>query len=219
MALFKVGSRLFTREGPRAVEKLAPLVSGIFLDLKFHDIPYTVEAAVAAAAGLPGVRLMTIHALGGMEMMRAARRALGAKKDWPKLLGVTLLTSLDAAGLRQVGIAGRPVGRAVQLARLAQQAGLDGVVTSAREAAAVRGALGNGFLILVPAVRPAAQNVPPSRTRTRRVDDQARVGTPTEAIRVGADYMVVGRPVIAAPDPVVAAHAIIEEIARALRSR
>lgn len=205
--LFKVGSQLFTAEGPRAIEKLAGLGFGIFLDLKFHDIPNTVAGAVAAAAALPKVRLITLHASGGVAMMQAAREALAGKKQRPALLGVTILTSLDAAALRRVGVSGSPAIRALALARLAKEAGLDGVVASAQEARAIRRVCGPKFLIVVPGVRPASV----SR------NDQARVATPGQAIRNGADYLVVGRPISAAPNPRQATLAIADEIATARR--
>ena len=204
----KVGSQLFTSEGPRAVEKLAGLGFGIFLDLKFHDIPNTVAGAVAAAASLRSVRMMTVHACGGLAMMQAARKALAGKKRRPALLGVTILTSLDAAALRRVGISGSPASRALALARLAKASGLDGVVASAHEARAIRRACGSRFLIVVPGVRPSSASL----------DDQSRVATPAQAIRNGADYVVVGRPVTAGPNPRKAALAIGEEIALARRS-
>jgi orotidine-5'-phosphate decarboxylase len=208
--MFKVGSQLFTAEGPSAVEKLARLGPGIFLDLKFHDIPNTVAGAVSAAAKLPGVRLMNVHALGGLQMMRAAARALAGRRASPRLLAVTILTSLDAAALRRVGIAGRPESTAVRLARLARQAGLGGVVVSAHEVAAVRRTCGRRFLIVVPGVRPA--------TAAAR-NDQARRGTPGEAIRAGAYYLVVGRPITGSRDPRAAAADILEEMAQAERRR
>jgi orotidine-5'-phosphate decarboxylase len=205
--MFKVGLQLFTAEGPRAVEKLAGLGFDIFLDLKFHDIPNTVAGAVAAAADLPGVRLVNVHTLGGVAMMRAAREALTGKKRRPALLGVTVLTSMDAAELRRVGVSGPPSTRAVGLARLAKQAGLDGVVASAHEARAIRRACGARFLIVVPGVRPAGA----------AVNDQSRVATPGEAIRAGASYLVVGRPITGAANPREAALAITREIAEARR--
>jgi orotidine-5'-phosphate decarboxylase len=203
--MFKVGSQLFTTVGPKAVEKLAGLGYEIFLDLKFHDIPNTVAHAVAAGARLPGVRLMTIHASGGAEMMRAARDAAGTRAKRPRLLGVTVLTSLDAATLRSVGVATAPVQQAVALAKLAKASGLDGVVASAHEISEIRKACGPGFLIVVPGIRPA----------TAAADDQARVATPGDAIRAGADYLVVGRPITAAAKPREAAMRIGEEIAAA----
>ena len=200
-----MGSQLFTTVGPKAVEKLAGLGYEIFLDLKFHDIPNTVAHAVAAGARLPGVRLMTIHASGGAEMMRAARDAAGTRAKRPRLLGVTVLTSLDAATLRSVGVATAPVQQAVALAKLAKASGLDGVVASAHEISEIRKACGPGFLIVVPGIRPA----------TAAADDQARVATPGDAIRAGADYLVVGRPITATAKPREAAMRIGEEIAAA----
>jgi orotidine-5'-phosphate decarboxylase len=207
--MFKVGSRLFTAAGPASITELAGLVQGIFLDLKFHDIPSTVAGAVAAGAKLPEVRLITLHASGGSEMMEAARRAVGSLSDPPKLLGVTVLTSLDAASLKRVGIRGPLTTSAVRLAKLSQGAGMDGVVTSAREAKAIRRACGEDLIILVPGVRPS----------WAAAQDQARVSTPAEAIRAGADYVVVGRPVTAARDPREAVTRILDEIASALPAR
>jgi orotidine-5'-phosphate decarboxylase len=201
--LFKVGLQLFTSEGPRAVEKLAGLAFDIFLDLKFHDIPNTVAGAVAAAAELPRVRMVNVHTLGGIAMMRAAREAISGRKKRPALLGVTILTSMDAGALRQVGVFGPPGSRAVALARRAKQAGLDGVVASAREARAIRKACGPKFLIVVPGVRPVSA----------ALNDQSRVATPAEAIRAGANYLVVGRPITGAKDPRAAALAVAREIA------
>jgi orotidine-5'-phosphate decarboxylase len=203
----KVGSQLFTSEGPRAVQKLAGLGASIFLDLKFHDIPNTAAGAVAAAADLPSVRMLTLHITGGLAMMRAAREAVAGKKRRPALLGVTILTSLDAPALKSVGISGSVASRAVALARLAKQAGLDGVVTSMHEAKAIRRACGSQFLIVIPGVRP----------RNASVQDQSRVATPADAIRAGADYLVVGRPITAAQSPRNAALSIAEEIADASR--
>jgi len=207
--VLKVGSQLFTSEGPQAVKRLAGLGFDIFLDLKFHDIPNTVAGAVAAAARLPRVRMMTLHASGGLAMLKAARKAISHGKSRPALLGVTILTSMDAGALRRVGISGSPATRAVSLARLAKQAGLDGVVASAHEVRAIRRACGQEFLIVVPGVRPA----------TSAPGDQARVGTPAAAIRAGADYLVVGRPITKAHDPREAAFAIAHEIASVTRAR
>jgi orotidine-5'-phosphate decarboxylase len=203
--MFKVGSQLFTTEGPRALQKLAGLGFDIFLDLKFHDIPNTVAGAVRAAASLPKVRLLTLHASGGIEMMRAAREAAGARKGRPALVAVTILTSLDAGALGRVGMSGSPSNRALALARLAKQAAMDGVVASAHEVGAIRRACGPGFLIVVPGVRPANASL----------DDQSRVATPAEAIRAGADYLVVGRPITTAENPRDAANAIVNEISTA----
>jgi orotidine-5'-phosphate decarboxylase len=205
--LFKVGSQLFTAEGPRAVEKLAGMGFEIFLDLKFHDIPNTVAGAVAAAAELPKVRMMTLHTLGDAAMMRAARDAVAGMKNRPALLGITILTSMDARALRRTGISGSPASRALALARLAKQSGLDGVVASAHEALAIRRACGPTFLIAVPGVRPSST----------ALNDQSRVATPSQAIQAGADYLVVGRPITEAANPREAALAIVREIASAGR--
>jgi orotidine-5'-phosphate decarboxylase len=202
---FKVGSQLFTSEGPRAVEKLAGLGFGIFLDLKFHDIPNTVSHAVAVAAKLPGVRLMTLHAANGLAGLQAAREAVGGRKNRPLLLGVTVLTSFDLATLQQIGMQGSLQSRVLALAQLAKDAGLDGVVSPAYEAPAVRGRFGPEFKILVPGVRPASADL----------NDQSRVATPADAVRAGADYLVVGRPITAAKDPREAARAIVNDIAAA----
>jgi orotidine-5'-phosphate decarboxylase len=201
----KVGSQLFTTEGPRAIEKLAGLGFETFLDLKFHDIPNTLAGAVASAARLPGVRLLTLHALGGKAMMQAARQAAGDKKNRPALLAVTILTSMDAVALNEVGISNSPGTRALALARLAQESGLDGVVASAHEIRAIRAACGPKFLIVVPGVRPANSSA----------NDQSRVATPAEAIQWGADYLVVGRPITSAPNPREAALSIAAEMAAA----
>jgi len=203
--MFKIGMQLFTAEGPRAVERLAKLGAGIFLDLKFHDIPNTVAGAVLAAAELPGVRLVNVHALGGRQMMKAAALAVARRKRRPKVIGVTLLTSMDEDALSKIGILGPPVKRAVHLARMAKLAGLDGVVTSPREVSDIRRACGPNFLTVVPGIRP---------TESRR-DDQSRISTPGEAIRAGADYLVVGRPITSAKDPRAAAKKILEEISLA----
>jgi orotidine-5'-phosphate decarboxylase len=200
-----VGSQLFTAEGPRAVQELAGLGFGIFLDLKFHDIPNTAAGAVAAAAALPNVRMLTLHTLGDVPMMRAAMDAVAGKKNRPALLGVTILTSMDKAALRRVGISLTPAKRAVSLARLAKRAGLDGVVASAHETRAIRRACGPTFLIVVPGVRPASASL----------NDQARVATPSAAIEAGADYLVVGRPITEAATPRDAALSIAKEIASA----
>ena len=201
--MFKIGKQLFTAEGPAAVKSIARC-GPVFLDLKFHDIPNTIAGAVRSAAGLPGVRLVNVHALGGLAMMRAAARANPAPRR-VKLVAVTILTSMDAAELRRVGISGPPAARVVQLARLARKAGLDGVVASPQEARAIRRACGRDFLIVVPGVRPAGA----------ARGDQSRVATPADAIRAGANYIVVGRPITAADDPVAAAKSILREIASA----
>lgn len=206
--MFKVGKQLFTACGPEAVKEVARLGFAIFLDLKFHDIPNTVAGAVRAGRNIPGVVFINVHTLGGPLMMRAAADALaegGGAQSGQKLLGVTILTSMDEKQMEQVGISGEPLERAVRLAKLAQECGLDGVVASVQEARAIRKACGPDFLIVTPGVRHAAG----------RQDDQARVATPAEAIRAGADHIVVGRPITASPDPVEVTEQVLEEIERA----
>ncbi|HTV59981.1 MAG TPA: orotidine-5'-phosphate decarboxylase [Verrucomicrobiae bacterium] len=205
--LMKIGSQLFTAEGPQAVERIAALGHSIFLDLKYHDIPNTVASAVRAAVSLPKLRLLTIHTSGGLAMMRAAREAAGTRKSRPKLLGVTILTSMDAEEMARVGYEGSPAIRAVELAKLAKQAGLDGAVASIHEVRAIREACGPEFILLVGGVRPA----------TSATNDQSRIGTPAEAVMAGADYLVVGRPITGAADPRAAARAIAKEIHSAAR--
>jgi orotidine-5'-phosphate decarboxylase len=197
----KVGKELFTRSGPGLVEALVGRGFRVFLDLKFHDIPNTVAAACDAAADL-GVWMVNVHASGGRRMMEAARERLAAHARPPLLIAVTVLTSLDRDDLAEVGCPGEPVDRVLRLARLAQTAGLRGVVCSAQEAATVRGELGPGFLLVTPGVRPS--------TATR--DDQKRVMTPREALAAGADYLVIGRPITAAADPLAALQAIESDI-------
>ncbi len=202
---FKIGSQLFTAEGPKAIEKLGRF-GNIFLDLKFHDIPNTVAGAVAAAAELPGVRFLDLHALAGLEAMRAAVEAVAARKTRPRLLGVTILTSHDERSLKRIGLSGKPEANALRLAKLARQAGVDGIVASAREVKRIRRACGAGFVLVVPGIRPASAGV----------QDQVRVATPGDAIRAGADFLVVGRPITGAPAPAAAAAAIVAEIGQAL---
>ena len=213
VGMFKIGKQLFTSAGPEAVRQVAKLGSGIFLDLKYHDIPNTVAGAVLAAAALPGVQLVNIHALGGSAMMQAAVQAISAGvpmgEDRPRLLAVTLLTSMDKKAMREVGIGGTPLARVLQLAKLARKNGVDGVVASVQEAKAIRKACGREFLIVTPGVRPKEKNA------NGKKDDQARTATPREAIKAGADFMVVGRPILAAADPRAAATEIVEEIAAA----
>jgi len=210
VGMFKINIHLFTAEGPEAVRKIGALGPEIFLDLKFHDIPNTVVGAVSAAAELPKVRLLDLHTTGSEAMMRAGADALAKLgTDRPKLLGITILTSLKQSDLRRVGIGGTPGSRALSLARAAKKCGLDGVVASPQEVRQIRRACGRDFLIVVPGIRPISGE-------SKRRDDQARVATPAEAIRAGADYLVVGRPITAAADPPRAARAIAEEIAGAL---
>jgi orotidine-5'-phosphate decarboxylase len=207
--MFKIGKQLFTAEGPEAVRRVAKLGAGIFLDLKYHDIPNTVAGAVSAAAELPGVKILNVHTLGGLEMMRAAAKALRGRRKRPKLIGVTILTSMDERSLLDVGIVGPIEKRVVRLARLAKKAGLDGVVTSPLEVASIKAACGEEFLTVLQGIRPS----------TASVNDQSRVATPAEAIQAGADFLGVGRPITRARDPRKAAQEILDEISAALHRR
>jgi orotidine-5'-phosphate decarboxylase len=202
MCRVKVGKELYTAAGPALVEKLQASGFGVFLDLKYHDIPSTVAAACAAAAAL-GVWMIDVHALGGRAMMEAARAALPGSGDRPRLVAITLLTSLGAHDMAEVGLGGNPQAAVLKLARLAQASGLDGVVCSAQEAPDLRRQCGKGFLLVTPGIRPAGAGQ----------DDQSRVATPRAAIAGGADYLVVGRPIARAPDPLSALRAISAEIA------
>jgi orotidine-5'-phosphate decarboxylase len=213
VGMFKIGNQLFTAAGPSAVKEIAALGSGVFLDLKYHDIPNTVAGAVLSAAAMSGVQLVNVHALGGKAMMEAAAQAISAGipmgADRPRLLAVTILTSMDQRTMKEVGVGGTPKSRVVKLAQLAKEAGVDGVVASVQETKAIRKACGDGFLIVTPGVRPKDSAVESSP------DDQSRKATPMEAIRAGADFLVVGRPILAAPDPRAAAQSIVDEIAAA----
>lgn len=219
VGMFKINIQLFTAAGPSALERLSQLGPGIFLDLKFHDIPNTVKGAISSALSLPGVQFLDLHALGGLEMMRAAAKArdeaAGGKSRVPKLLAITILTSMDDKALKQVGVSGPASKRVVHLARLAKKAGMDGVVASPQEVRAIRRACGQDFLIVVPGIRPVPGGSSPNRSK-RKLDDQARIATPAEAIHAGADYLVIGRPITGAADPVAAARAILEEVSSAL---
>ena len=210
VGMMKIGLELFTSEGPDIVRRIVDTGARVFLDLKFHDIPNTVARAVAAAARL-GVSMMNVHASGGVTMMRAAREAADRARPGnaarPVLLAVTVLTSLDAEALAQVGVDRAPEEQVVELARLARSAGMDGVVASAREVAAIRNACGREFVAVTPGIRPAGG----------ATEDQKRVVTPADAIRAGADYLVAGRPITEAAEPVAAARAIVREMAEALR--
>jgi orotidine-5'-phosphate decarboxylase len=198
VGMLKVGLELFAAEGPAAVRAAAALGRPVFLDLKLHDIPNTVEGAARTAAA-SGAALLTVHASGGAEMVRAAVRGAGGRV---RILAVTVLTSLDAEALRAVGLEGPPESAVVRLARLAAAAGAGGLVCSPHEVRAVRAAVGPGPLLVVPGVRP------PGAAK----GDQARVATPAEAVAAGADVIVLGRPLRDAADPAQAAR----EIAAAL---
>jgi len=213
VGMFKIGNQLFTAAGPAAVKEIAALGAGVFLDLKYHDIPNTVAGAVLSAAAMSGVQLVNVHALGGKPMMEAAAQAISAGvpmgADRPRLLAVTILTSMDHKTMKEVGVGGTPKSRVVKLALLAKEAGVDGVVASVQEAKAIRKACGDGFLIVTPGVRPKDSDVQPAP------DDQSRKASPKQAIRAGADFLVVGRPILAAADPRAAAQSIVDEIAAA----
>ena len=201
----KVGKELFTVAGPSLVDTLAQRGFDIFLDLKYHDIPNTVAQACKAAAAR-GVWMLNVHALGGRAMMQAAREALESGTRRPRLIAVTMLTSLAAADLREVGIEGPPETAALRLASLAHASGLDGVVCSAQEAGALRAHLGPAFLLVTPGIR----------TATDTTDDQKRIVSPAMAIESGSSYLVVGRPITRATDPLAALNAINTEVAAAI---
>jgi orotidine-5'-phosphate decarboxylase len=194
VGMLKVGLELFVAEGPPVVRAAAALGRPVFLDLKLHDIPNTVEGA-ARSAQASGASLLTVHASGGVEMVRAAVRGAG---PGVRVLAVTVLTSLDPAALEAIGLAGPPEDAVVRLARLAVGAGAGGIVCSPHEVAAVRAAVGPGPRLVIPGVRPAGA----------AKGDQARVATPAEAVRAGADVLVIGRPLREGGDPAAAARAI-----------
>lgn len=199
----KVGKELFTAAGPDFVRRLVDQGFQVFLDLKFHDIPNTVARATAAAAGL-GVWMLNVHAMGGQRMLAAAREALEAcaAPVRPRLIGVTVLTSMAQADLAELGIVEQPAALVQRLARLALDSGLDGLVCSAQEAAALRTAIGPEPLLVTPGIRPAGA----------QADDQRRIMRPAEAIRAGSSYLVIGRPVTGANDPAEVLAAINQEI-------
>lgn len=194
--VLKVGLELFTAEGPALVRRLVSMGWGVFLDLKIHDIPATAGRTARVAADL-GVELLTLHASGGRRMLEAAREGRGEGR-LPRLLGVTVLTSQGPDDLRETGIDEGLAERVDRLCSLARRGGCDGVVASVREAAAIKAAHGDAFLVATPGIRPPGAGA----------DDQTRVATPADAVRAGADYLVVGRPIMRAEDPVVAADAI-----------
>ncbi len=199
----KVGMTLYYAEGPQIVARMTDMGFKVFVDLKLHDIPHQVEGAARELSRL-GASMLTVHASGGVEMMRAALEGACAGSaecgaDTPDIVGVTVLTSLDDSALARMGIAGGAYSHALSLAGLAQEAGLQGVVSSPQEARAMRQLLGSEALVVTPGVRPAGS----------ASDDQARVATPVEAIEAGASHIVVGRPITAASDPVAAVAAIL----------
>jgi len=209
--MFKVGSQLFTACGPDIVRHIVSRGGRVFLDLKFHDIPNTVAAAGVEATRL-GVSIFNVHAAGGTEMMKRTSEAVleAAARDnlpRPAVIAVTVLTSMDAAALEEIGISAAPDSVVPGLARLAQRCGLDGVVASPNEIGVIRNAVPEtGFLIVTPGIRPGEAGA----------DDQRRTATPAAAIRAGADYIVVGRPILGAANPIEAAMKVAEEIQAAL---
>jgi len=206
IGIFKIGSELFTSCGPAIIEEVKSRDCRVFLDLKFHDIPNTVAKSAAAAAKL-GVFMFNVHAMGGIEMMKKAayvvrEEAKKLKIDKPNLIAVTVLTSMDENSLKKIGVGDNMESQVLRLAKLAKDSGLDGVVASPSEIKPIRKALGKDFLIVTPGVRPA----------WAAVNDQKRIATPKEAIDDGADFIVVGRPIIEAHDPIDAARRILKDI-------
>lgn len=193
----KVGKELFTRSGPQVVEQLANAGFDVFLDLKYHDIPSTVAKACRAAADL-GVWMMNVHTLGGPAMMAAAQDALSHYKQRPFLIGVTLLTSMDEVTFQHIGLTGTIGETVLRLAKLAEQSGLDGVVCSGHEAMQLRAQHNKHFHLVTPGIRPASSDA----------GDQHRTMTPIEAITAGSSYLVIGRPITAAANPMLALDAI-----------
>jgi len=201
----KVGKELYVAAGPAVVRTLQERGFEVFLDLKFHDIPNTTAAACRAAADL-GVWMLNVHASGGRKMMEAAREAVDKSVHKPLLIGVTVLTSMDETGLREIGVERSPREQVLHLAGLVQQSGLDGVVCSAQEAADLRTRFGAGFTLVTPGIRPTGADA----------GDQSRIMTPGNAIRAGSDYLVIGRPVTQASDPLSALQQINHEVEKEL---
>lgn len=197
----KVGKELFTRTGPSFVEQLVKRDFQVFLDLKFHDIPNTVAGACAAAADL-GVWMVNVHASGGRRMMEVARERLEKCSNRPYLIAVTILTSLSQSEIEEVGYSGETAKNVLALAELTHESGLDGVVCSPLEAGLVRNEIADDFLLITPGVRP----------RTAKKDDQTRVMTPADALQAGSNYLVIGRPITAAVEPLEALREIQAEI-------
>ena len=197
----KVGKELFGRGGPQIVRRLVDDGFDVFLDLKFHDIPNTVQGACKAALAM-GVWMLNVHAIGGRVMMETAREVIGRRPDSPLLIAVTMLTSLNESDLVETGLGGKPSEHVVRLAKLAESCALDGVVCSAQEISLLRGVCDSEFRLITPGIRPAGSGL----------GDQRRVMTPGEALRLGSNYLVVGRPITAAADPMAALSAIEKEM-------
>ena len=202
---FKIGKELFVAAGPDIVRRVRDTGASVFLDLKFHDIPNTVAGAVRSAAGL-GVHMLNVHSSGGPAMLAAARAALDGLPNPPELLAVTMLTSMDQVQVCAVGLDRSPAEQVELLARMSLTAGIRGFVCSAQEVATLRALTGPEGVLVIPGIRPAGAEI----------GDQSRVATPAEALRQGASYLVVGRPITQAPDPAAAAEAILQEMATAL---
>jgi len=200
---FKIGLELFVAAGPAALQPLVARGHHVFLDLKFNDIPNTVAAAVRSAASL-GVRMLTVHATGGPAMLTAAREALEGFTDPPQLLVVTVLTSMDRAQLRSIGLDRSPAEQVELLARMGLDSGICGFVCSPQEVASLRALTGSEGILVIPGIRPSGA----------AIGDQKRIATPAEALRQGASYLVVGRPITQATDPAKAAEAILQEMAQ-----
>jgi orotidine-5'-phosphate decarboxylase len=207
--MFKIGSTLFTAVGPSIVKEIVGSGSRVFLDLKFHDIPHQVAGAAQSAAEL-GVSLFTVHASGGAEMMKRAAEAVAEvaeRNGTPRaaVLAISVLTSVDAAILSEIGVSGSPAESVIRLVKLGAASGVDGVVASPQEVANIRANVTNtNFLVVTPGIR-----------ASQTADDQRRVATPAAALSAGADYLVVGRPITGAPDPLAAAHEILKDMERA----
>jgi orotidine-5'-phosphate decarboxylase len=201
----KIGFNMFCAAGPDLVNRLVDQNHRVFLDLKFHDIPNTVANAIEQINKL-GVFMFNVHASGGAAMMQAAARAAKKAPSPTFAIAVTILTSLEKSDIEAVGICDEPKDAALRLAKLAKQSDMNGVVASAQDAAAIKEACGSDFLVVSPGIRPAGVDA----------GDQKRIMTPKRAIEAGSDYLVVGRPIIQAPDPRAAAEAIVQEIAEAL---
>lgn len=197
----KVGKEMFTRSGPAFVEKLTSKGYDVFLDLKFHDIPNTVAGACRSAAEL-GVWMINVHALGGLKMMQAARDAVDSSLHRPLLIGVTILTSMGEEDIAQIGLSGTPADNVRRLASLAETAALDGVVCSPKEVELLRESVNRDFKLVTPGIRPAWADK----------GDQTRITTPSDAINLGSDYLVIGRPITAASDPLDALLRIEKEL-------